>query len=51
MEAGLAAFFSFALGVVWPIDSAHQRWTEASIKKYRVWDGEGRGARGREGVV
>lgn len=23
-----------APGVVWPIDSSHQRWTEASIKKH-----------------
>lgn len=47
-EADLAAFF-FALGAVWPIDSAHQRWCEASIKKYRFWVGEGARA-DREGA-
>lgn len=25
-----------APGVVWPIDSSHQRWTGASIKKHRA---------------
>lgn len=33
-----------APGVAWPIDSAHQRWTEASIKKHGtslLWWGSG----------
>lgn len=25
-----------APGIVWPIDSSHQRWTGASIKKHRA---------------